>query len=58
MTTTDRHEGTGRADAPGRPARFVDPQRYPWPPNPARVQVFVLLVLILGGPLTWWAVTR
>lgn len=31
---------------------------YPWPPSASAVAVFVVLALMLGGPLTWLAVTR
>jgi hypothetical protein len=53
----DHSDETGRADDTAA-ADFFDPDRYRWPPDPVEVQLFVLAMLALGGPLTWWAVTR
>lgn len=32
--------------------------RYPWPPSATTVWLFIVLVFMLGGPATWWAVSR
>jgi hypothetical protein len=53
----NRGEDTGRADDAAA-AGFFDPDRYRWPPDPVAVQLFVLAVFAVGGPLTWWAVSR
>lgn len=59
MTATPPPPTPQRPDADlGRGPGFFDPERYTWPPDPVAVQVFVLAVFALGGPLTWWAVTR
>jgi hypothetical protein len=57
----DHSDDTGRDDESvdeSRAGGLFDPDRYRWPPDPVAVQLFVLAVLALGGPLTWWAVTR
>jgi hypothetical protein len=33
-------------------------EAHPWPPSATAVWAFVVAVFMLGGPLTWLAVTR
>lgn len=33
-------------------------ERHPWPPSAAMVWTFIVVVFMLGGPFTWWAVSR
>ena len=55
--TTDADESRPGPSAPrGRTEASED--RYPWPPSATTVWLFIVLVFMLGGPATWWAVTR
>ncbi len=33
-------------------------ERYSWPPSATTVWLFMIVAFMLGGPATWWAVTR
>ncbi|HEU4513652.1 MAG TPA: hypothetical protein VFR87_11160 [Nocardioidaceae bacterium] len=33
-------------------------ETHPWPPSATTVWVFIVAAFMLGGPLTWMAVTR
>lgn len=33
-------------------------ERFTWPPSATAVWLFMVLAFMLGGPATWWAVTR
>lgn len=47
------------SDAPGpRKRGEVHETHFAWPPSATSVWVFMVVVLMLGGPLTWWAVNR
>ncbi|ANH39253.1 hypothetical protein I601_2837 [Nocardioides dokdonensis FR1436] len=48
-----------RPGPPGPRARTeASEDQYPWPPSATTVWLFLVLVFMLGGPATWWAVTR
>lgn len=55
MTDPDT-QGTG-SSAP-RERVVAKEERYPWPPSATVVWGFMVVVFMLGGPFTWWAVSR
>ena len=50
--TTEREPSVPRESTEARE------DRYSWPPSAATVWLFIVVVFMLGGPATWWAVTR
>ncbi len=56
MTTGPDESRPGPSAPGGRTEASED--HYPWPPSATMVWGFMILIFMLGGPLTWWAVTR
>jgi hypothetical protein len=55
--TTDP-ETTQRGSSVPRERTEASEDRYSWPPSAVTVWLFIVLAFMLGGPATWWAVTR
>ena len=56
MTTDPRL--TQRGPSVPRARTEASEDRYSWPPSATTVWLFMVLLFMLGGPATWWAVTR
>lgn len=56
MTTDHKADGGGPARRHG--AVVAREERVAWPPSASAVWIFVVALFCLGGPATWWAVTR
>jgi hypothetical protein len=56
MTTDPEARPDGSAAR--RERAVAKEETYPWPPSATTVWVFIVAVFMLGGPLTWMAVSR
>lgn len=56
MTTEPDTEHNEAAAPPKRVV--VKEERYSWPPSATAVWTFMVALFMLGGPFTWWAVSR
>lgn len=57
--THDPQEGqTANGSGPLRSRVEAKEEHVAWPPSPTAVLLFVVVMFSLGGPFTWWAVSR
>lgn len=54
---TETRPGGGSA-ATGRRENEAKEEIFSWPPSTTGVVLFMVALFCLGGPATWWAVSR
>lgn len=54
---TETRPGSGSAATGGRESKARE-EIFSWPPSTTGVVLFMVALFCLGGPATWWAVSR
>ncbi len=54
---TETKPGSG-STATGRRDNEAKEERFSWPPSTTSVVLLMVALFCLGGPATWWAVSR